>query len=70
MNGDEYAKTAFYGTEFQAIDQRFLTPDVDQFLQNVFSLLVAERKAEGKAELQREMAFPSPPHKKRSLEEF
>ncbi len=65
------AFSAFYETEFQEIDQRFLTPDVDQFLQGVFSILCNKLNAEGKAQLQREMAFPSLDRKpKRSLEKF
>lgn len=72
LHWDTNVFEAFYSTEFQAIDQRFLTPDVDQFLQGVFSILCNKLNAEGKAELQRQMAFPSPPHdkQKRTLESF
>jgi hypothetical protein len=69
---DQDAFDAFYKTEFQTIDQKFLTPDVEQFLQGVFTILLNELdQADYKAELQREMAFPSPKRKqKRSLESF
>jgi hypothetical protein len=69
VSSDQDAFAAFYEKDIRKVDQALLSPEVAQFLQAVFSKLLAELDGPGQAQLQKHMSFDNRVNKK-SLEDF